>query len=171
MEAGGERRDDHGRPITSTREIKADLTVMRITGQEHAGRPEGPIGVEDRNEGLAALLMRNLHPASRDRLAWAHGRTRGRKAETDEAGDELVLGPETLQANGVQLVQVPAAPRIPDAALGHQEILAGAQHGYTRGAKEDDMHHAGAQDIVRRGVERVGARPLSDAIQPSHIIV
>jgi len=145
--------------------------IMGIAGQEHAGCPEGPISVKDRDEGLAALLMRDLHPTSPDRLAWVHGRAHGRKAETHEPGHEFVLGPETLQANGIQSVQVAATPRIPDAALGHQEILAGAQHGYTRGAKEDDMHHAGAQDIVRRGVERVGARPLSDAIQPSHIIV
>jgi hypothetical protein len=145
--------------------------VMRIAGQKHAGCSEGSIGVEDRDEGLAALLMRNLHPASRDRLAWAHGRTRGRKAETNKAGDELVLGPETLQANGVQLVQVPATPRIADAALGHQEILAGAKHGHARGTKEDDVHHASTQDIVRRGVERIGTGPLGNAIQPCHIIV
>jgi hypothetical protein len=75
--------------------------VMGIAGQKHAGGPEGPIGVKDRDEGLAALLMRNLHPASRDRLARAHGRTRGRKAETDQPGDKLVLGPETLQTNGI----------------------------------------------------------------------
>ena len=82
-----------------------------------------------------------------------------------------MLGPETLQANGVQLVQVPATPRIADAALGHQEILPGAQHGHARGTKEDDVHHASTQDIVRRGVERIGADPFGDAIQPCHIIV
>jgi hypothetical protein len=171
MEAGGERRDDHGRPIAGTREIEADLMVMRIAGQEHAGRSEGPIGVEDRYEGLASLLMHNLHPTGRDRLAWAHGRSRGRKAETHEPGHEFVLGPETLQANGVQSVQVAATPRIPDATLGHQEILPSTKHGHACGAKEDDMHHAGSQDVVGCRVERVRAGPLSDAIQPSHIIV
>jgi hypothetical protein len=68
----------------------------RIARQEHAGGPEGTVRVEDRDKGLPSLLMRNLHPASRDRLAWAQGRTRGRKAETDEAGDKFVLGPKTF---------------------------------------------------------------------------
>ena len=171
MEAGGERRDDHRRPVAGAREFKADLMVMRIAGQEHAGGPEGPIRVENGDESLTDLLMRDLHPAGRDRLAWAHGRTSGRKAETDKASDELVFGPETLQTNGIQPIQVAAAPRITDAALGHQEILAGAQHGHSRGAKEDDVHHARAQDVVRRGVERIGVSSLGDTIQPSHVVV
>ena len=171
MEAGGERRDDHGRPIAGTREIEADLMIMGITGQEHAGRPKGPVGVEDRDKGLTALLMCDLHPASCYRLAWAQGRARGRKSETDETGHECVLGPETLQTNRIQSVQVAATPRIPDAALGHQEILPSTKHGHACGAKEDDMHHARSQEIIGCRVERVRAGPLSDAIQPSHIIV
>ena len=33
------------------------------------------------------------------------------------------------------------------------------------------MHHARAQDVVGRGVERIGAGPLRDTIQPSHVVV
>ena len=145
--------------------------VMRITGQEHPAGPESPVGIEDGDERFAAFLVRDLHPAGRDGLARTHGRTRGRKTETDEAGDKLVLGAEALQADGVQSVQVPSTPRISDAALGHQEILAGTKHRHAGGAQEDDVHHARAQDIVRRGVERIGAGPFGDAIQPCHIIV
>ena len=82
-----------------------------------------------------------------------------------------MLGPEAIQPHGIEAIEVPATPRVAHAPLAHEEILAGAEHRHAGGAEQDDVHHARAQDVVRRRIQGVGPRPLGDAVEPCHVVM
>lgn len=55
------------------RQVQGDRLSMGIAGQQHAGRVEGPVGIDLGDERLPVSLMGDAHPAGTDDLTRPEG--------------------------------------------------------------------------------------------------